>query len=220
MRVLVPALGLAAAATALPSQPQGRAAEAATTSKSKAFYLAAHVSEHDLDPPINGWLLGTAHTGAGLSAAVFYGPSTSEARLFYENGTAEQAAHRQTTIITDGGTPPAPSSLIVQAADQPPHIADIDFNQGTPNAILDGSPSPHLVSGVAAGTFLACNATVPYYGYKFITLQYAYADAAGASAVSDGCVPVTLVPQCAALNDLPAGSISTHEFALEVACVE
>jgi hypothetical protein len=227
MRVLLPALGLAAAATALPSQPQARAADAAKASKSKGFYLAAKVTEHDLTPPIDGWLLSTAHTGAGFNAAVFYGASADQARLFYQNGTAWQAAHRQTTIVTDGGTPLAPSSLIVGAAGQPPQIASINYQEGTPNTVVslgaDGKQQPQLVNALGGGAWLACNATIPYYGYNFITLQYAYAEAAGSASggneVPDSCVPITLVPRCATLNDVPTGSYSSHEFADEVSCV-
>lgn len=216
---LTPALTLTAATTAL-ALPAGSSEP--KLSHSTGFYLTAHVSDaaHDLTPPINGWVLGTAHTGAGLNAAVLY---SSNGRLFYENGTAEQARARQATLITDGGTPLFPSSLILQPAGEAPRITDIDFNQGTAVGVVESKKGgPKLVNGLGEGTFLACNATVPYYGYKFVTVQFLYGKKGetGVGAVPADCVPVELVPQCATLNDLPAGSYSSHEFAVDVACYE
>ncbi|AEO65526.1 68929eb6-f8fe-43de-856b-6b33db7b7f01 [Thermothielavioides terrestris] len=227
---LAPTLALTAAttATALPNlAPRATPTAPATKptlSHSNGFYLTARLSDpaHDLNPSIDGWTLGTAHTGAGLNAAVLYAASSGAGRLFYENGTQAQAVAGQTTLVTDGGTPLAPSSLIVQPAGQPPRIIDIDYNQGTPAAVeaAGNGLGPQLVNGLGQGTFLACNATVPYYGYKFVTLQYLYGEPGdkGQGAVPADCVPISLVPQCTTLNDLPPGSYSSHEFAVEVAC--
>ncbi|KAK4234514.1 hypothetical protein C8A03DRAFT_18598 [Achaetomium macrosporum] len=209
MRFLLPTLGIAAAATAL---------SPATTSSSKGFYLIAHVTDpsRDFSPSIEGWALTAIHTGAGLNAAVL--ASASAGRLFYENGTAAQVAATQSTILTDAGTPPFPMGLYVQGEGEPPKILEINVGAGTPNTIV-GREADVLVNGLDAnglgrGTYMACNATVPYYGVEYITLQYAYGK------VSDGCAPIELRPRCATLNDLPADSLSSHEFAVVVPCYE
>lgn len=213
MRFIISALTIAAAATALPSQ-QPRTAS--TTSTSKGFNLVAHVTDptHDLTPSLEGQVLGAAHTGAGFNAAVFYGTT---GRLFYQNGTAEQVANRETTIVTDGGTPPFSFTLQVQPAGEARRILDISIGQGTANTVVAADGGAQLVNGLGEGTWLACNELVPYYNREFVTLQYAYGEGAE---VPEGCAPIVLVPECAALNDLPEGSLSSHEFATEVTCVE
>ncbi|KAK4151882.1 hypothetical protein C8A00DRAFT_16751 [Chaetomidium leptoderma] len=205
MRFIIPTLSIAAVATALPSQQP----RTTTPSQSKGFYLAAKLADgaSDIDPPVNGLFLGTAHTGAGLNAAVFY----TAGRLFYQNGTAGDS-----TIVTDGGTPPFPSSLTVNGPTEPRRILDINVGEGTANAIVETNGQPQLVNGLGEGGYLACIAEVPYYRQDFTTLQFDYSD--GQAAVPEGCVRVTLVPQCAELNELPDGSYSSHEFAMDVAC--
>lgn len=213
MRFIIPTLAIAGAATALPSQ-QARAAT--TTSTSKGFNLIAHVTDptRDLTPSVEGQVVGAAHTGAGFNAAVFY---DTTGRLFYQNGTAEQVANRETTIVTDGGTPPFSFTLQVQPAGEARRILDISIGQGTANAVVAADGGAQLVNGLGEGTWLACNEVIPYYNRAFLTLQYAYG--AGAE-TPEGCAPIELVAKCAALNDLPDGSLSSHEFATEVACSE
>ncbi|KAL2136151.1 hypothetical protein VTI74DRAFT_5204 [Chaetomium olivicolor] len=210
-------LSLAAAATALPAQQARRTTT--SPSQSKGFRLIAHLTDpsHDLNPPVNGWALGTIHTGAGQNAAVFSEPS-SYSRIFYQNGTAEQVASRQTTIVTDSGTPPFPSSLITQGAGEPPRIVDISVGEGTANAVVEkeNEGGPVLVNGLGEGSYMACKAVVPYYQTEYVTLQYLYGEG---GKVPEGCVRIELVPECAVLNELPEGSLSSHEFAVDVACV-
>jgi len=207
----IPALTLAAAASALPN-PSPK------PSKSTGFYLVAHVPNpaHDLTPSVEGWSLTGIHTGAGFSAGVL-DASADAARLFYQNGTAAQAGRRQGTLVTDAGTPPFPMSLQLQAPGEARQIAGLNVAQGTPAGV---DARAVLVNGLAGfkGTFLACRQTVPYYGVEYVTLQYAYGGEAEGAA--DGCAPIRLVAKCAALNELPEGSISSHEFAGEVRCVE
>ncbi|KAH6854689.1 hypothetical protein B0I37DRAFT_362799 [Chaetomium sp. MPI-CAGE-AT-0009] len=207
MRFTIPALTLAAAASALPSQ-QPRA----TSSTSKGFNLVAHVTSGtgNLAQSVEGLFLSTAHTGAGQNAAVFYDTS---GRLFYQNGTA---ASGQSSIVTDGGTPLSiPFSLAVQPAGEPRRILDINVGgAGTPNFISDRGT---LVNAGGDGTYLACDAVVPYYNRVFTTLQFVYGKADPAAL--EGCVAIELVAKCAELNDLPdEGSLASHEFAVDVKC--
>jgi hypothetical protein len=220
MRSILPTLALAAAATALPNHAPR---SCAPTSRSKGFYLSAHATDpsNPLTPFIDGLVLGTAHTGAGSGAAVFYGSDPTTGRLFYQNGTAAQVAAGDTTIVTDGGTPLFPSSLQVQTADEARRIADISVGYGTPNVIRKRGKGPdalvNTLDEAQSGTYLACNATVPYYRREFITLQYLYGVAEG-SALPEACAPILLLPRCGVLEELPEGSISSHEFAVEVKC--
>jgi len=69
------------------------------------------------------------------------------------------------------------------------------------------------------GKWMVCRRAIWYYygpDREFSVLRYVYA---GEEAPMDECVAVELVPICAELADLPEGSYSSHEFAVEVPCV-
>ncbi len=209
MRSLLPTLALATTATAIPTCSNCNGPFLSST----GFHLLARLSNpaHDLTPSVQNWQLNAIHTGAGLNAAVF---TASDGRLFYQNGTA---APDETKILTDGGTPPFPFSLQVQKPGEARRIADVSVGLGTAAGVdRDGV----LRVGVAeGGRFLACQAVVPYYNATYVTLQYEYGKVPGEGTAAAGCVAVDLVAQCAVLNDLPAGSLSSHEFAARVKCV-
>jgi hypothetical protein len=218
-------LGLAALATAAPTKRQV-VPHYPTTSRSTGFTLVANVTSLSADfvPSVNNWVVSTAHVGAGQNIAVLT-PETDEyqGRIFYQNGTAEEVHYHQTTIITDGSTPLVPYGVQVPATAGPD--VTISVGAGT-NLYLTGFPEPYSYIG-GPGTFVACNETLAYYNANFITLQYAYPTFTNAEGnyefnpnIPAGCAPVHLVPQCATLNDLPAGSFSSHEFAANIACYD
>jgi hypothetical protein len=210
---LITTLALASTATAL-------AIRNPTTGTSTGFKLVAKLTHHfhDLTPSVSGWTVASAHTGAGSAAAILTSDPTV-ARIFYENGTAAEVAAKQTTLITDGGTPPAPYGVLVPAQGSSGGLIGINVGAGTFNTVVETAPGyPVVVNGLGQGTYLACNAEIPYYpGQTFVTLQYQYGTP-GAVAVPEGCVAIKLVPQCAVLNTLPDPSYSSHEFAVEVKC--
>ena len=204
MRFTIPALTLAAAASALPSQ-------ARTGSTSKGFNLYAHVTggNSELAQSVEGLTVTTAHTGAGQNAAVL---SDTSARLFYQNGTAESGT---SSIVTDGGTPASiPFSLSVQPAEEARRLLEISVGYGTPN-FVDAQGT--LVNGLGEGTYVVCDAVIPYYQRVFTTLQFVYGEPDPATLAE--CVTVELVAKCAELNELPDdGSLASHEFAVDVKC--
>jgi hypothetical protein len=206
MRFPISVVTLAAAVTALPSQ-QARA----PTFTSKGFNLYAHVTggNSSLAQSVEGMTLSTAHTGAAMNAAVL---SHTSVRLFYQNGTAESGT---SSIVTDGGSPPSiPFSLGVQPAGESHRILDINVGSGTPNFV---SAEGTLQNAIAEGSFLACDAVIPYYNRVFTTLQFVYGKADPATLAE--CVTIQLVAKCAELNELPdEGSLSSHEHAVDVKC--
>ena len=193
---------------------------------SKGFTLVARVTDvkRDFTPSISNWVFSTIHTGAALNVAVL---SEGYARVFYENGTAAG----NTSIITDGATPPVPFGVSIQRPTQfdslypTEHSIFVNAGYGT-RASIAPSGFPVLRNGqdLGGGTFVACNNSVPYYqNMKFITLQYAYGNETVPSgcapvALLPQCAPVALLPQCAALSELPDDAYASHEFAVEVRC--
>ncbi|KAH6628071.1 hypothetical protein F5144DRAFT_294791 [Chaetomium tenue] len=205
MRFTIPALTLAAAASALPSQ-------ARTGSTSKGFNLYARVTggNSELAQAVEGLFVSTAHTGAGQNAAVL---SSTSARLFYQNGTADSGT---SSIVTDGGSPASiPFSLTVQPADEAHRILEISVGYGTPNFV---GTQGTLVNGLGEGTYVACDAVIPYYQQVFTTLQFVYGEPDPATL--EACATIELVAKCAELNELPTdgSSLASHEFAADVKC--
>ncbi len=77
-------------------------------SQSKLFALVANVTSpsHDLTPSIQNYVLSSYHIGAGEAYAILLAnTSATAARVFYENGTAEEVRYNRGTIVSDGGTP-------------------------------------------------------------------------------------------------------------------
>ncbi|KAK0703086.1 hypothetical protein B0T26DRAFT_599712, partial [Lasiosphaeria miniovina] len=210
----------------------------APTSLSQGFFLVANVTDpsKDLVPSINGWVVQAAHTGPALDVAVLQSPTSSvPGRIFYENGTAEQVRFGRSSVLTDTATPLTPYGIIVQnstrfdATYPTEHDVFINGGTGTPSSITNFPNSPYAVlqNNLGPGTFVACNNTVPYYGRKFITIEYAYATFVGPDGgflydadIPDGCAPISLVPQCTTLNSLPPGAFASHEFAATVRCYD
>ncbi|KAK8128881.1 hypothetical protein PG984_009989 [Apiospora sp. TS-2023a] len=209
------ALGLAAAA---PLESRQVVPHYPPTQQSKGFTLIANVTDpsKDFTPPVNGWLLSGLHVGAGLNDASL---SSQVGRIFYQNGTAEETRYNQAHTLSDGGTPPFPWGIAVDAAtDAAGVLHGISINAGSGQAGVQLAQFPEhypiLRTPAQPGTYVACNQTEPYYRQNFITVRAVYDNLP----VPDECVAITLVPQCAELPALPAGSLASHEFANEVNC--
>lgn len=96
----------------------------------------------------------------------------------------------------------------------------ISINAGTGEAGVQLAQFPEhypiLRAPSQPGTYVACNQTEPYYRQNFITVRAVYDNLS----VPENCVAIALVPQCAELPTLPAGSLASHEFANDVNCYE
>lgn len=219
------AFASAAPTTTISSYNSGAAARIPT---SKGFTLVAKVisdPSHKLASSVNNRVVIAAHTGAGLNVAVLY-PEDNDGSIFYQNGTAEQVASGETTIINDEATPPSPFGMQIQTPQAfdlvypKEHSITINAGLGSKVSFETKRDITVLRNGLdvsGTGAFAVCNNTVPYYRTKFWTLMYTYA---GEELAEDACVLVLLVPKCAVLKDLPKGAYSSHEFAVEVECYE
>ncbi|KAJ6438351.1 oxidoreductase CipA-like [Purpureocillium lavendulum] len=211
------ALSLVGLAAASPITERQVTPHYPATEVSKGFHLVVNVTDpsRDFEPSIQNSYIASIHTGAGL-ALVGNVPSTQNARVFYQNGTSEEKRTGRSNVITDSGTPPFPSGLkLTKDKGSDVSTADLNAGSGSPGVGLAAFPSPY--SYLYPETWLACNESLPYYqGQHFIIFKQipqASADKAPAE-----CVPVRLLPECTELNDLPDGSYSSHEWAIEDRC--
>lgn len=191
-------------------------------SSSKGFNLVVNVTDlsADFSPSIQNTYINSIHTGAGLNL-VGVG-SADEARLFYQNGTAEESQYGFSTIITDGGSPLTPAGLALAQKGNSETTTDATLNFG-PGSPLSITSFPEPYKFVGPDTFAACSSSLEYYGgKKFITILHAETTVDDAGQIHynipKGCAPVRLIPECATLNTVPAGSYSSHEFALDSEC--
>jgi hypothetical protein len=219
-------LGLLGLASAAPLESRQVVSNYPPTAISKGFRLVANVTDPstDLTPPINGQIFSGIHTGAALSEAVI---SEGDGRVFYQNGTAEELRYRSASTLSDGGTPPFPWGILVQAQEEASEAAvSINGGTGTKSVQLSQFPEPYsYLTGTAPGTFAVCPRLVPYYNQVFNVIRFAYdafneGTAQYESTVPEDCVAVRLLPECATLAELPEGSISSHEFAADSQCYE
>jgi|SRR3569833_2841255 len=208
-----------------------RAAIYPATSTSTGFTLIANVTDrsHDLSPSVNNIAVTPLHVGAGLNLAVL-DPSHSgsdagyAAPIFYLNGT------NPSDILADAGTEPVFPEGLTAATSTDPLSADVYLNLGGGSPMtLSAGPAPYVVNqpsdGSTHGTFAACDTFVAYYQSNHVTLRWieAVPTADGAIYVTTmpaGCAPVRLLPQCAVLADLPAGSAASHDHVQTVGCYE
>ena len=223
-------------ASAAPSPP-GTTCPPAYNS-SPAFKLVAVVVDpkKDVDPPIHGTVLQTAHIGPGFTRATLGQDSDSPGRVFYQNGTYEDLTMQRLGIISDGGTPPFPNGLTYQADDNAPGSEPrgqaLFVNAGASGGgtrlsrLYEPISKLTILSDVVASAFVACpKSRIPYYGdrWEFTVLNWVQATRSSTGSqvvIPEGCVEVEMIPQCAPLEALPEGAYSSHEFVQEVRCYD
>jgi hypothetical protein len=196
--------------------PPDIAPRATAPSTSKGFRLVVNVTDpsRDFDTPIQNYFIASIHTGAGL-ALVGVNRNEQTGRIFYQNGTEEEYQASQATTITDGGTPLFPVGLkLTKDEESSLSVATLDNGPGTPGIQVSALKK---FTYLLPETFFACNESLAYYGgKKFIVIKQTNF----IKDVPEDCAPIRLVPECAELEDLPAGSFSTHDFALDTRCYD
>ncbi|KAI1845861.1 hypothetical protein JX265_011244 [Neoarthrinium moseri] len=223
-------LSLAGLASAAPFTSRQVVPNYPETQLSKAFRLVANVTDpsKDFDPPVNNWVFNGIHTGAGFNDAVLFADGDSSGRVFYQNGTAEEIRYYEGSVLSDGGTPPFPFGIYVAAEDQTDadgyHDVSLNVGTGTKSVQLQHFPEIYpVLRGAGQGTYVACNQVVPYYNKEYVTIRWTYDIFDSETAlyehnIPDACIAIKLVAECATLNDLPEGSLSSHEYASNVNC--
>ena len=192
------------------------------------FNLVANVTgDKDFTPSINNWKVAEWHTGAGLGRAGLF---PNFGRTFYENGTADDVKYRHASLVADAGLYPFGLQIDYSDPNAVLHAATLNIGSGSSNFMLSDDREPFSFvdpleySGVP-NSFLACNETIPdlhrpdeyHITLNFLTGVY---DGHYVLDVPDNCVTINLVPQCATLEDLPAGAMASHEFAQDVHCYD
>lgn len=184
-------------------------------SSSKGFNLVISLADpsDDFDPPVQDTYVTSIHTGAGL-ALIGNTDDKETGRIFYQNGTEAEYKDKQSTVITDGGTPPFPSGFTIDSEDGGDGLTygHLDAGFGTPGvALLDDEGVSYLLPGY----YLACYEPIEYYqGKEFIVIRHSDEE----DDVPEQCRSVRLVPQCTKLNELPDDATSSHEYALDSPC--
>ncbi|OAQ64731.1 hypothetical protein VFPPC_05966 [Pochonia chlamydosporia 170] len=224
MLVSAATLGLIGLAVASPLGERQVVPNYPPKSTSKGFHLVVNVTDlsKDFQPPIQNTYVSSIHVGAGL-ALVGQSSGADYARIFYQNGTVSEQRYGQSNVLSDSGTPPFPSGLklVKDPNSETVSTAHLDGGAGQSGIGISRFPEPYAF--LYPETWVACNESQPYYqGQYFVILKQAETTVGSDGSINrnvpDGCAPVRLVPECTKLNDLPAGSISSHEYALDSEC--
>ncbi|KAK0712542.1 hypothetical protein B0T26DRAFT_651738 [Lasiosphaeria miniovina] len=215
------------------------------TSTAKGFVLVANVTDlsRDLTPSIQHFKLVGVHVGAGLETAVL---TPDAGRVLYENGTDVEGygiaadsslstAAAPAGFIYPYGMQIIPIPLGVEEDEDPGDADDADYvdhvgiDVGTAQrgvGIRDPPPAstPSTQAyGPDAGTFCVCFEAKPAYGRPQYPVRFARVqtvDGVAYQQIPDGCAPIRLLAQCAALEQVPAGAIYGHDFARTVRCYD
>ncbi|OAA36849.1 hypothetical protein NOR_07369 [Metarhizium rileyi] len=216
-------LGLASLAAASPIV-SARDTPVATppTSRSQGFQLVVNVTDltRDFSPSIHQKYINGIHVGAGQSL-LGTGDRDGHPLTFYINGTALDFHFARSTVLSDLGTPLTPWGirLVKDKGSDVASTAQLNAGPGAEGIGLTRWSVPYTF--LYPETYAICNETVPYYaGRRFMVVKQFSLGVEGQEAIPANCVPVRLFAQCAKLEDLPKGSLSSHEFAYETECYE
>lgn len=220
----IAAIGLAGLAAAAPTVPVPVYPEFTT---SNAFKLVLNVTDlsKDLDPPVHGTFATSIHVGPPFNY-VGQTNAIAAARTFYVNGTGSQVRFGDSYTVSDGGSPPFPEvlSLVKDAGSETLSTLFLNAgNGGEGNYRIGLTRFPNPIPELYPTTYVACKEPLAYYGGKeFVVVKQAQAtvgeDGKQEHNIPDGCAPLRLLPQCAKLNDLPAGSRSSHDHVADTNC--
>ncbi|KAI1391567.1 uncharacterized protein F4822DRAFT_427421 [Hypoxylon trugodes] len=211
MYTKVATLSLAALASASPV--------ARSLSTSKAYQLQAQLVDpaKDLNPPISGQFLSTAHTGAGLNVATLSANADPSSPPFYTNGTSTDGF---VDVLNDLGTDFS-WGIIVQGSDATDpnfpgeHSVSVNAGGGSDGMGIQATDTTAQLHAPESGDFAVCTRHVDTLNEDLPVVRFVYEG----ETIPEGCVGVQFVPICAQLNDLPADSQTTHDFVQEVPCV-
>jgi len=189
-----------------------------STSTSKGFHLVVNVTDPaaDFTPSINNWYVNSIHIGPPNN---LLGVTEEPGRIFYQNGTAEEVFYAQSTVISDGATPPLPFglSLVPDEGSDVVSTGRLDAGEGTKGVGITRFPEPYAF--LRPETFIACDEFVEYYQQNMVIIKRAQITV-GLDEVPENCIAVRLLPECTELNELPDDAWSSHEFAADSKCYE
>ncbi|KAH0533119.1 hypothetical protein TsFJ059_001727 [Trichoderma semiorbis] len=192
--------------------------------QSTGFRLVVNVTDKALDfsPSVQGLYVNSIHVGAGLNE-VGIGSKSDNPGIFYQNGTASEARFSGATTVTDQGTPLSPYGISLSLDPDSKTLSSVYDNGGLGTKGVQISQFPEGFRYLGPETYVICNVPLAYYqGTKFNVVKQAATTISSTGQVErnipEGCVPVRLLPECATLEDLPAGSYSSHEFAINSDC--
>ncbi|KOS18854.1 hypothetical protein ESCO_000671 [Escovopsis weberi] len=215
------ALGLAGLATASPIITDGLM-QPSNVDPSKDVSKAFHLVVKHAKTPFDGLYINTYHVGAGIDLVGVGVGARETARIFYQNGTLREYHTGQSTILSDSGTPEAPFglSLVRDVADG----GEFNSTEAGSTTISTVYLSGRATRGVSVsraptilpGSYLICDEPVQYYAGKHLNILKNVKSPS--DPIPEECTFITLVPECTQLNALPAGSFSSHDFALDTEC--
>ncbi|OAQ62160.1 hypothetical protein VFPPC_14173 [Pochonia chlamydosporia 170] len=205
-------MSLASASPITPAYPE--------TTTSKGFRLVVNVTDpsRDFNPPIHNTYITGSHVGT-LNDAVIPNEDKKHARIFFVNGTQDEAnADKATTIWADWDTYRS-WKLNLESPSQTLSGAFMSGGEGTVGAGIRHYKSPYAF--LTPETYVACRQVLPIGGEQVVIKQAKTTYPTNGSPnynIPKDCAPVRLLSECAELLPLSPDARFNYRFAVESQC--
>lgn len=205
-------LGLASASPITSAYPE--------TTTARGFRLVVNVTDpsRDFDPPIHSTYITGVHIGA-LSDAVIPGETKERSRIFFVNGTQEEANADQATTIWASWDIFESWNVSLEPDSETLSDATMNGGDGTKGVGIRHYKSPYAF--LTPEDYVACRQLLPFGGVQVVIKQAKITFPPNGPAehhIPKDCAPVRLLSECAELLPLSPRARFDYRFAVQSLC--
>ncbi|KAK3181621.1 hypothetical protein K4F52_006999 [Lecanicillium sp. MT-2017a] len=225
MLFTVSALSLLGVAAASPiaacNNPNANKPSYPAKQTSKGFKLVANVTDpsRDFKDPIHNKFLTPLHTGAAVNV-IGIARDGDKAPVFYQTGNQQERLSGATRIAVDLGTPPSAFGFSLQSDNGKSFASTAHADAGAGQAGVSVTHDPVPFAFLNLAEFAICEEPLPALQNQQYKVLHQFNTLSSAEKIPEDCVPITVIPQCATLEDLLEGSRASHDDAFEAGCYE
>jgi hypothetical protein len=204
--------GLVVASPTGPAYPE--------TTTARGFRLVVNVTDvsRDFDPPIHNTYITGVRVGT-LTDAVIPGEDHKHARIFFVNGTQDEALADKATTVWPSWDVYESWRVELEAGSGTLSSAHMADGPGTPGVGIRHYKSPFAL--LTPETYIACSEVLPIGGRQPVIKQARTTyppNAAPNHNIPANCVPVRLLSECAELLPLSPRARFDYRFAAQTQC--
>lgn len=187
---------------------------------SKGFNLVVNVTDpsRDFEKTVHKKFLTALHSGLGDNL-IGIAEEGEQIPVFYQNGTEQDRQRGVTRLAADLGSPPSGFGFSFQSGKDSSFVSTANLGRGPGQVAIALTHEPVPYALLHLSMFAICNQPLPIYQDKEYKVLRQF-NTKSSAMIPDNCVPVTVIPQCAALEDLREGSRDSHALAFDSECYE
>ena len=186
---------------------------------SKGFNLVVNVTDpsRDFEESVHNKFLTALHSGLNDNL-VGVAEEGDQIPVFYQNGTEQDRQRSGSRLAADLGNPPSAFGFSLQSGADSSFVSTANLSPGPGKVAVALTHEPVPYAFLNLSIFAICNQPLPIYqGMEYKVLRQ-FRTKNSAEMIPNNCVPVTIIPQCAVLEDLPKGSRDSHDLASDSEC--